>query len=115
VAWGACLAGFAVAGGTGSVAWSGFGGATVMTFFALGQLVQVLTAEAGTIAVLVASLGSYVVRAAGLATVLILADPLTEEPGRTALVVTIVVVVLAWLAAEIWTFTRLRIPAFDQP
>ena len=31
------------------------------------------------------------------------------------LAVTAIVVVLGWLAAEIWTFSRLRIPVFDPP
>jgi hypothetical protein len=34
---------------------------------------------------------------------------------RVAIAVSAIVVVLGWLAAEIWTFSRLRIPVFDPP
>lgn len=113
--WLGCLAGFWLAAGAEAVPGCLLGGATVLVFFALGQLVQVLTAEARTVTVMAASLASYVVRAAGLAVVLVVAGPLADGPGRVALVPTMIAVVLGWVAAEVWTFTRLRIPAFDPP
>jgi peptidoglycan/LPS O-acetylase OafA/YrhL len=113
--WLACLAGSWLAVGAEALAGCILGGATVLVFFALGQLVQVLTAEARTVTVMAASLASYVVRAAGLAVVLVFAGPLAEGPGRVALVPTMIAVVLGWVAAEVWTFTRLRIPVFDPP
>lgn len=115
IAWLACLVGFGLGAGAASLPWVAFGGGTVVLFFALGQLVQVLTAEAETVVVMVASLVSYVVRAAGLAAVLVLTQPLASGPGSGALVPTMIVVVVGWLAAEIWTFSRLRVPVFDPP
>lgn len=113
VAWLACFIGFWVGLGPASLPWTAAGGATVVGFFALGQLVQVLTAQAEAIVVMVASLASYAVRAAGLAAILLLVQPFASGPGSAALVPTMIVVVAGWLAAEIWTFTRLRVPVFD--
>lgn len=115
LAWLVCLAGFSLVVGAEALAGGLLGGATVLVFFALGQFVQVLTAEARTGAVMTAALASYVARAAGLAIVLVVAGPFAEGPGRVALVPTMIAVVLGWVAAEVWTFTRLRIPAFDPP
>ena len=112
-AWLVSLAGFGLTGGSPTLAWVGAGGITVLGFFALGQFVQVLTAEADTIVVMVAALTSYAVRAAGLAVVLLLAQPLASGSGADALAPTMIVVVFGWLTAEIWTFTRLRVPVFD--
>lgn len=115
VAWLACLAGFGLATGTASLAWAGLGGATVLAFFALGQLVQVVTAEAEVIVVMVAAVVSYLLRAAGLAVVLVAVRPPASDPGSQALVPTMIAVVVGWLAAEIWSFARLRVPVFDPP
>lgn len=114
VVWLVCVAAFWLALGPASLAWTVAGGATVVAFFALGQLVQVLTAEADTIVVMVAALASYAVRAGGLAVVLLLAQPLASGPGAVALAPTMIAVVVGWLATEIWTFTRLRVPVFDE-
>jgi hypothetical protein len=32
-----------------------------------------------------------------------------------AVIITVFVVVVGWLAAEFWVYNRLRIPAFDPP
>jgi hypothetical protein len=114
VVWLVCVVAFWLALGPVSLAWTAAGGATVVVFFALGQLVQVLTAEADTIVVMVAALASYAVRAGGLAVVLLLAQPQASGTGAVALAPTMIAVVVGWLATEIWTFTRLRVPAFDE-
>lgn len=114
-AWLACLIGAWLLRGVDSLPWAGLGGATVLAFFALGQFVQVLTAQASPTTVMTASLASYAVRVAGLAVVLVLVQPLTSVPGAGVLVPTIIVVVIGWVAVEIWTFSRLRVPSFDPP
>ena len=58
-------------------------------------------AMAGVVAIALIALSSDPARLAGM--------------DRVAVAVTAIVVVLGWLAAEIWTFTRLRIPVFDPP
>lgn len=90
----------------------------VLAFFGLGQLVQVWVADAAAQIVMMAALGSYIFRV-GLPTIALIAvsaDPQRlADMDRTAVAVTAIVVVLGWLAAEIVTFTRLRIPVFDPP
>jgi len=113
VSWLVCVIAFWFGIGPASLVWALGGGATVVAFFALGQLVQVLTAQAEAMVVMVASLFSYAIRAAGLAVVLVAVQPFVSGPGTRALVPTMIVVVAGWLAAEIWTFTRLRVPVFD--
>jgi hypothetical protein len=90
-------------------------GAGALLFFVLGQLVQVLFAEAQPVAVMMAGLTSYVVRVGGLAGLAYLATDLVPQLNTGALVVTLVSVVIGWLSVEIWVFSRLRIPAFDSP
>lgn len=114
-AWLVCLIGAWLWLGADALPWAGLGGAAVLAFFALGQLVQVGTAQASPTTVMTASLASYAVRAAGLALVLVLVQPFTAVAGAGALAPTIVVVVLGWLGAEIWAFSRLRVPSFDPP
>ncbi len=115
VVWVACLAGFGLAADPSGLPWVAIGGLTTLVFFAAGQLVQVLAAEAEAVIVMAASMVSYLVRATGLAVLLVVAQPLASEPGVAALVPTVVAVVVGWLGAEIWTFTRLRVPDFDPP
>jgi hypothetical protein len=90
----------------------------VLAFFGLGQAVQVWVADADPQVVMIAALGSYVFRV-GLPTLVLIL--LARDPSRfagmhrVAIAVTAIVVVVGWLAAEIWTFSRLRIPVFDPP
>lgn len=90
----------------------------VLAFFGLGQAVQVWVADADPQIVMIAALGSYVFRV-GLPTLVLIL--LARDPSRfagmnrVAIAVTAIVVVLGWLTAEIWTFSRLRIPVFDPP
>ncbi|MCB0912834.1 MAG: hypothetical protein KDB60_14575, partial [Propionibacteriaceae bacterium] len=92
-------------------------GVLVIAFFTIGQAVQVLMADADPRRVLFASLVSYAVRIGALAALLGVALANRErlaglEP--TAVAVSTIVVVVGWLAGEIRTFMRLRIPVFDE-
>lgn len=90
----------------------------VLAFFGLGQAVQVWVADAEPQTVLLAALGSYMFRVGLPAAALIL---LARDPSRlagtdrVAIALSAIAVVLGWLTAEIWTFSRLRIPVFDPP
>ena len=104
--------------GPSSLASSALTALAVLAFFGLGQLVQIWVADAAPQIVLTAALGSYAFRVGlpALALLLISRDPeRLAEMDRVAVAVTAIVVVLGWLAAEIWTFSRLRIPVFDRP
>lgn len=90
----------------------------VLAFFGVGQLVQIVVADADPQIVLLAALGSYVFRVGlpALALVAIASDPQRLAGiDRVAVAVTAIIVVLGWLGAEIWTFTKLRIPLYDPP
>lgn len=79
---------------------------------------MVWVADADPQVVLLAGLGSYVFRVGlpALALILLARDPSRlAAMDRVAIAVSAIVVVLGWLAAEIWTFSRLRIPVFDPP
>lgn len=92
--------------------------AVTLAFYVIGQAVQVVVAEARPRNVLLAALGSYALRVGvlGAALAFVVARP-DEFAGvdAVAVVVATIVVVISWLAAEIWTFSRLRIPVFDPP
>ena len=110
-----CLVVFGLAMGAPAMPWVIIGGVTTLVFFASGQAVQVLTAAAAAAVALAAALGSYLIRAAGVAVVLIVAQPFAADAANPVLVPTMIAVVVGWLAAEIWTFTRLRVMVFDPP
>ncbi len=104
--------------GPATLASSALTALAVLAFFGIGQLVQVWVADAAPQVVLTAALGSYVFRVGlpAIALIAISSDPARlAGMDRVAVAVTAIVVVLGWLAAEIWTFTRLRIPVFDPP
>lgn len=88
-----------------------------LAFMGLGQAIQVRMADADPQRTMVAWLFSYVVRVGVPGAVLLLAsaDP-SRLAGmdRAAVAVTTATVVMGWLANEIRTFNRLRLPVFDQ-
>lgn len=93
-------------------------GLVTLGFFAVGQGVQVLVADAAPVQVLLAALLSYLVRVIGLGVLLwfALADPARSAAiDAQAVVFTTIGVVVGWLAAQLWVFSRLRIPVFDPP
>lgn len=90
----------------------------VLAFFGLGQLVQILVADSSPQVVMAAALGSYAFRV-GLPAIALIAIGSNPERlagmDRVSVAVAAISVVLAWLAGEIWAFSRLRIPIFDPP
>ena len=109
---------FFIARGPGSALSAALAALAVLAFFGLGQAVMVWVADADPQVFLLAGLGSYVFRVGlpALALILLARDPSRlAAMDRVAIAVSAIVVVLGWLAAEIWTFSRLRIPVFDPP
>ena len=94
------------------------GGVLTIVFFTIGQAVQVMLAEASPKVVLVGALASFLARVVGLGLLLVLALEHAERLAwfaPVAFAISTIAVVVGWLAAEIWVFSRLRIPVFDEP
>ncbi|MGV8910302.1 MAG: hypothetical protein ACOH1Y_15070 [Propionicimonas sp.] len=108
---------FGLTGGVAGAISAALAGILTIAFFTIGQAVQVLVADADPRTVLFASLISYIARVGGLGALLAVAlshaDRLTSM-NTTAVAATTIVVVLGWLGAEIWVFSRLRLPVFDE-
>jgi len=112
-----CVGVFLVTGGVAGGASAAVAGVLTIAFYTIGQAVQVLVADADPRRVLVASLASYIGRVAALGALLGLAlanQSRLAVMDPTAVVVTTIAVVIGWLAAEVWVFSRLRIPVFDE-
>lgn len=89
-----------------------------LLFYIVGQSVMVRTADAPPQRVLTASLISYVARVAGLGGLLALAlsqRARIPQLDAQAVVAGLLAVVVSWLAAEVWAFSRMRFPVFDAP
>lgn len=89
-----------------------------LAFMGLGQWIQVRMADAPPARMMLAWLLSYGLRVGvpGVVLMVALANPeRLAGMDRLAVAVTTMGVVLAWLIAEIWVFSRLRIPVFDPP
>jgi hypothetical protein len=112
-----CVAIFWLSGGVAGAISAALAGILTIAFFTIGQAVQVLVADSDPRRVLVAALASYIARVGGLGALLAVAlanaDRL-KAMNTTAVAVTTIAVVLGWLAAEIWVFSRLRLPVFDE-
>lgn len=93
-------------------------GVLTIAFFTIGQAVQVLVADAPAKQVMFAALASYGGRVTALGLLLMLA---LNNSDRIALmdpvvaVVTTIAVVIGWLGAEFWVYSRLRILIYDEP
>lgn len=114
----ACLIGFPLAYGSRGLVSAGLGAGLVLVFYAIGQYVMVLFADAGARTLLLVSLMSYTLRIAMLGLVLLSYSSNREAwPSLVpnAVFLATVAVVVGWLAAEVWTFSRLRITAYDTP
>jgi len=109
------LVGFGATQGTVALASAALAGVTTLAFFALGQLVQVSLAEADPMISMMSAMLSYVVRVGGLVLVSLVLTKVLPDLNGLAVALTVIAVALGWIAAEIWAFTRLRIPAFDPP
>lgn len=93
----------------------------------LGLLMVVIFSGAGLLALhasrktspttqLAVALGSYTGRIALFGALLVVAlesDSLARNVNLTALGITAMVVVMAWMAGEIWAWSRLRVPIYD--
>ncbi len=112
-----CVGAFAMTGGLSGGISAALAGILTILFFTIGQAVQVMVADADPRTILVAALASYIGRVVGLGALLALAlanaDRLTAM-NPTAVAVTTIAVVLGWLGVEIWAFSRLRLPVFDE-
>lgn len=109
---------FGLVGGVDAVLSALVAGLVTLGFFAVGQGVQVLVADAAPVQVLLAALLSYLGRVIGLGVLLwfALADPARSAAiDPRAVVFTTIGVVVGWLAVQFWVFSRLRIPVFDPP
>lgn len=112
----ACVVGFGVARGPAAAIWSLLAGLVAVVFFTIGQGIQVIVANSDPKVVMVSSLVSFALRAAGLGTLLAWAQANSDHIASidpVALAATAIAVVIGWIGAEIWTFTRLRIPTYD--
>ncbi len=112
----ACLLGFGMAYGSAGVVSAAVAAALVLLFYGLGQYVMVLFADAGARLLLSVALFSYTTRVLLLGLALLVyqrnADALSFLVPM-AVFLTTVGVVVGWLVAEVWVFTRLRVGAFD--
>ncbi len=113
-----CVAVFGIASGPYGALWSVLSGLVTVLFFTIGQGIQVLVADADAKTVFAASMTSYLLRAAALGGLLAWAQAWNGRLvglNPVAIAVTAIAVVIGWLGAEIFVFTRLRIPSFDPP
>lgn len=88
----------------------------VVVFSGLGLLALHLSRHTSPTAQLAIALGSYTGRIAVFGLLLALAlgsDSLARAVDLTALGITALVVVMGWMAGEIWAWSRLRIPIYD--
>ncbi len=112
----ASLIAFTLAYGAKGLASAGLAAAMVLFFYLVGQWVMVLFADAGARTLLVVSMTSYTARVVVLGLVLLLYNRYAASwPQLEPMVIffTTILVVVGWLAVEIWVFSRLRIGAYD--
>jgi hypothetical protein len=111
-----CLAGFTIGYGVPGLASAALAAAMVLFFYGAGQYVMVLFADAGARTLLAVSMCSYTTRVVLIGLVLVLYNRYYESwPTLVPMVifVTTMVVVVGWLAVEIFVFSRLRIGVYD--
>ena len=111
-----CLVGFTIAYGMPGLVSAALAAVMVLFFYGVGQYVMVLFADAGARTLLAVSMCSYTTRVVLIGLVLVLYNRYYESwPTLVPMVifVTTMVVVVGWLAVEIFVFSRLRIGAYD--
>ncbi|WP_375433165.1 hypothetical protein [uncultured Friedmanniella sp.] len=110
------LVGFGIGYGTAGLLSAALAAAMVLFFYAGGQYVMVRFADAGARLLLSVALLSYTTRVLVLGLVLLVyqrhADALSALIPNVVFLTTVAVVV-GWLVAEVWVFSRLRIAAYD--
>lgn len=104
--------------GTEAGATAAVGAGVTIAFYTIALAVQVEVADASPKVVLFAWFASYVTRVSilglGLAAVLANAERWSWlDP--VALFVSTVATVMGWLGLELWTFSRMRVPVYDEP
>lgn len=115
VAWILAAIGYGLIVGASSLPAVGVAGVITVGFFALGQAVQVALARAEPVVAMMAAVVSYLFRVVAVAWVALWI--LTRWPWLDGhqLGLTILIVLSGWLAAEVFAFARMRVPAFDPP
>lgn len=113
-----CVGVFTVIHRAPGLASAALGAALVVLFYTMGQTVQVRYADAPARTVFRASVASYVVRVSALGALLVLYLNFSDGAARLLpipLAATAIATVVGWLTGEIITFSKLRIPNFDEP
>lgn len=116
VASAASLLGFGLGYGWSGVLSAALAAAMVLFFYGAGQYVMVRFADAGARLLLSVALFSYTTRVLVLGLVLLIYSRHAEAWSSlvpTVVFLTTVAVVVGWLVAEVWTFSRLRIGVYD--
>jgi hypothetical protein len=111
-----CLVVFGLRDGRAGLFSAALGAVAVLFFYAAGQLVMVLFADAGARTLLAVSMASYTTRVVLIGLLLVLYDRYSDSlPGLVPMgvFVTTIAVVACWLAVEVVVFSRLRIGHFD--
>ena len=111
-----CLVGFTIAYGMPGLASAALAAVMVLFFYGAGQYVMVLFADAGARTLLAVSMASYTTRVVLIGLVLVLYNRYYESwPTLVPMVifVTTILVVVGWLAVEVFVFSRLRIGVYD--
>ena len=104
--------------GPESGATAAIGAVVTIAFYTIALGVQIAVADASPKIVMVAWFASYVIRVTlfglGLATVLANSER-WEWLDPVALFAATVVTVMGWLGVELWTYSRMRVPVYDEP
>jgi len=111
-----CLVGFTLGYGVPGLVSAALAAAMVLFFYGAGQCVMVLFADAGARTLLAVSMCSYTTRVVLIGLVLVLYNRYHESwPTLVPMVifVTTILVVVGWLAVEVFVFSRLRIGVYD--
>ena len=88
----------------------------VIVFSGAGLLALHLSRHTSPTMQLAVAMASYTGRIAvfgGLLAVALSSDSLAENVNLTALGISAMVVVIGWMAGEIWSWSRLRVPIYD--
>lgn len=109
---------FLALGGPNAGATAAIGAAVTIVFYTIALGVQLAVADASPKVVLFAWFASYVTRVSilgvGLAAVLANAERWSWlDP--VALFVSTIATVMGWLGLELWAYSRMRVPVYDDP
>jgi hypothetical protein len=111
-----CLAVFAMLDGSAGLASAALAASMVLFFYAAGQLVMVLFADAGARTLLAVSMASYTTRIVTLGLLLLIYEKNRDNWPNViplGIFITTIAVVAGWLTVEVFVFSRLRIGHYD--